>query len=193
VWPVGSESGSEGSRSVCDLLETRGAQKAFEQRGIAWPCFQQDGAGDATGGIAEGERDDDHIIERPDHGKELWNQVDRRDDPDHRHQDSHLRAAWHAWVVAQPTDHGDAGGEEPGQLLHEPRREASGQHDEHRPRHEQTPDADEDDSHWAIVMSSVPDVNRASATLNLGIAVPRSHAEPEMLGSGAWRGTEALE
>ena len=73
---------------------------------------------------------------------ELRNQVDGRDDPYHRHQDGDLRATRHAWVLAQATDHGDAGGDESGQFLHEPRRESGGQQDQHRPRREQAPEGD---------------------------------------------------
>jgi len=128
-------------RSASGLL-TRSSQETFEQPGIARPCFEQDGARHSTGSTAESERDDDYIIQRTNHGKELRNQVDGRDDPYHRHQDGDLRATRHAWVLAQATDHGDAGGDESGQFLHEPRRESGGQQDQHRPRREQAPEGD---------------------------------------------------
>jgi len=70
---------SNGSRSASGPL-TRSSQETFEQPGIARPCFEQDGARDSTGGIAESEHDDDDIIQWTDHGKELRNQVDGRDD-----------------------------------------------------------------------------------------------------------------
>ena len=146
-----------GRRSASGLL-TRSSQETFEQPGIARPCFEQDGARDSTGGIAESERDDDYIIQRTDHGKELRNQVDGRDDPYHRHQDGDLRATRHARVLAQATDHGDAGGEESGQLLHEPRRESGGQQNQHRPRREQTPEGDKNDLHSVTVVGSLPNV-----------------------------------
>ena len=150
--------GSNGSRSASGLL-TRSSQETFEQPGIARPCFEQDSARHSTGSIAESERDDDYIIQRTDHGKELRNQVDGRDDPYHRHQDGDLRATRHARVLAQATDHGDAGGDESGQLLHEPRRESGGQQDQHRPRREQAPEGDKNDLHSVVtVIGSLPHV-----------------------------------
>ena len=145
-------------RSASGLL-TRSSQETFEQPGIARPCFEQDGARHSTGSIAESERDDDYIIQRTNHGKELRNQVDGRDDPYHRHQDGDLRATRHARVLAQATDHGDAGGDESGQLLHEPRRESGGQQDQHRPRRKQAPEGDKNDLHSVVtVIGSLPHV-----------------------------------
>jgi len=107
---------------------------------------------------AESERDDDHIVQRTDHGKELRNQVDGRDDPYHRHQDGDLRASRHPRVLAQATDHGDASGEESGQLPHKPRLQSGGQQDQHRPRREQTPEGDKKDLHSVTVAGSLPHV-----------------------------------
>jgi len=146
-----------GSRSASGLL-TWGSDETFEQPRIARPCFEQDAARDPTGGIAEGERDDHDIIQGTDHGEELGNQVDGRDDPYHRGKDGKLRSTRHARVIAQATDHGDAGREESGQLLHQSRRESNGKHDEHRPRHEQTSEGDKNALHSVTVVGRLLNV-----------------------------------
>src|SRR5262249_14447153 len=101
----------------------------------------------------------------------------------HRPQNGHLRTTRHARVVAQAANHRDAGWEETGELLHEPRLESGGEYDEHRPRREQAPEGDEDDFHWATVIGGPPHVKLTHHSR----ATNRASSRPESLRNGSFR------
>jgi len=66
--------GAPGRVGASASLDRRGwwAEQALQRPGVGGPGLQQDRAGDAAGGIAQGQGEDQHVVQRADDGEELW-------------------------------------------------------------------------------------------------------------------------
>ena len=73
---------SRGRPSAVSPADPSGGEESPERVGVTAPEFSEHVDAGALGDVAEDERGHDRIIERPDHGQELRDQVDRRDEPE---------------------------------------------------------------------------------------------------------------
>ena len=94
--------------------------------------------------VAQRQSDDDDIVERPDDGQELRDQIDRRQHPQSGGSHGELGATRYRRVVPQAACHADAVGEERGKLLEDAGRESPSQQDEHAPRRHDDRRSDDD-------------------------------------------------
>jgi len=85
-------------------------EETFHQPRVAGPGVEQNLAGDAAGGVPEGEGDHDNVVQRPDDRQELRDQVDRGQHPQPGDPDRNLRPHRHRRMCPQPAHRGDARG-----------------------------------------------------------------------------------
>jgi len=124
-----------------------GTEEPREDSLLRRPRLDKNLAWDATGGIAQGESHHYHVVQRTDHGQELGDQVDRREDPKRRDAQGDLRPTRHPRVLAQSPHRRRARREHGCQVLGGAWREPSSEDDHHSPRqaeqthtHEEQPD-----------------------------------------------------
>jgi hypothetical protein len=67
--------------------------------------------------VPQDERRDHRVVERADHGKELRERVDRRDEPDRAHREPHLRPARDGGVPREIAEQEHEVGDQRGQFL----------------------------------------------------------------------------
>lgn len=124
----------------------RSTDEPLEQPWFGGPRFEQDVALDLAGGVAEGQGDDDDIVERADDGEELGDEVDGREDPEACEADGESCSAWDAGVLAEPTGGRGTGGEHGGKVLGGTGWQPPGEQQEHGPRGDEQSDRDEKDA-----------------------------------------------
>ena len=117
----------------CGWLVALLAEESVDEYGVARPGAEDDGAGDLSAGVAQGEGDDDDVVERADHGQELRNEIDRRDDPNGGDCDGDLRPAGYPGIAPECAQHGGAAGKERGEVLGDAVRQPSREDDEDDP------------------------------------------------------------
>jgi hypothetical protein len=100
----------------CRALVGACAEESFEEPGLAGPGGQQYLAGDLAAGVAQGERDDNDVVERADDRDELGDQVNRAGQPDPGDDDGDPRPSRYPRVIAETSDGGDAVGDERGEI-----------------------------------------------------------------------------
>ena len=83
--------------------------------------------------IAEREDDDHHVVQWPDHRKELRDQVDRRDHPERGDRDHDLDSRWYSWILAESTCGGHARRKGNRDVARKAVREATSEEDEDEP------------------------------------------------------------
>src|SRR5215203_3165968 len=109
-------------------------QQPFQQPPVARPGLQQHLPRHPPGRIPKGQGDYDHVVQGADHGQELGQQVHWGQYPQPGQDHGGLGLEGHPGVGPQPPSQGDAGGQEPGQVLQQPGRQAGGQDDQQRPQ-----------------------------------------------------------
>ena len=108
-------------------------QYALEQAGLDRPGVQQDLSRHRPRRVPEQEDDGNDVVEGPDHGQELGDQVDGRQDPRDGDAEGDLGAAGDVGVSTQPAGGRDAGGEERCDVAQEAGWETAGQQDHDDP------------------------------------------------------------
>ncbi len=123
--------------------------QALQDAPLGGPCFEDDLAWHMSGGVAEGERNHDHVVEGTDHGDELGYQVDRREHPKSSEDDGELGAPWNSWIVRKALHGRCAGGQNSGEVLGRSGWKSAGEHDEEHPREDQHTEGDQQQPHHA--------------------------------------------
>ncbi len=108
--------------------------KAREDPSLGWPRRDECLGWHAPGGISQGERDHDDVVERADDRQELGDQIDRRQHPNGRNGHCELHPPRHPRVAAKPASRRDTGRQNGREVLRQPRRQPLGEQDHHDPR-----------------------------------------------------------
>ena len=164
------------------------ADEAIEEGRIGGPGFVERVAGDPARGEAQAECDDDDVVEWPDDGNELGDEVDRGDGPNGGEAERQLGGAGNPGITAEVAHGGNGGGNDAQQVFECARREAAGPHREESPtdchdgeRDEQPPE------HVRQCISRKCNACYMSAVTKWVIVVVRFPAEPSRHRVAAWR------